>query len=348
MAKPVKKETEENIPSINPGLIIPEDLQLPAKHENSEIFIRQLKQLQEARTVLDQMQDKTENYLLDFLYERFISGYQKGFMGMLAINYNWPERLLETHLDFLKEYLLDENYLLFKKGYSEIEFKKGEIVKKIEPSCLRKEHSKFKYYIHKTNSTASYWGDLFKENPYWTIETIDFYKGQKDDWAHYLSDNKNIIWNRELLKTFASEWDYDILLENWSLPWSDELLEFITKIYENAFEDSVLSDDYEIENLVEKMNSGFNLLDRISNDRFRQEWDISFLEENKNLLNWDLLSKNPSLPFNFELFDKFEKLWEMGNDEDYFGIWENAAFFEKVFAPLLNDGFVEKIIKRYY
>jgi hypothetical protein len=95
------------------------------------------------------------------------------------------------------------------------------------------------------------------------------------------------------------------------------------------------------------MNSGIKLWDRISNDRYRT-WDVEFIKKNKNLINWSLLSANPSLPFTFELFEHFEDNWDMGNSSSDFGVWENASFFEKVFAPLLNDSIVEKIIKRYY
>lgn len=337
MAKPVKKENEEIIPQ-QQVLIIPEELKHPTNHGKPEVFISQLQKLEEAKAVLNTMQEETEDGILKFLYKKFISKYPGGFMAMLAINYNWPERLLEKHSGFLTKYLLEDNYNLFIKNIKNINYDLVQIASKTDMLILRKKYEDFE----------GYWDDLFLTNSYWSEKTVKLYKSMYEDWAVFLSKNKEIDWNKEILNAFAENWDYEELLKNWSLPWSEELLEFISEIYAEAFEDAVLEDDYDTENLVVNMNGGFNLWDRISNDRYHQIWSFEFINDNKEKLNWELLSKNPSLPFTLDLFEQFLENWDMGNASGNFGVWENPSLFEKVFRPLLNDAIVEKIIKRYY
>lgn len=123
-----------------------------------------------------------------------------------------------------------------------------------------------------------------------TIDIIERHKEKIN--FHYLSQNTGSFWTFELLETFKGDWDVYHLAKNPSIQWDVNLI--------NLFSDEFLNSYNE--------DTNWNALCSTA-----QTWDISFIQEYKDRIDWDELCMNSSVLWTIELVSTFSSYLNIGN-----------------------------------
>ncbi|MGI4735315.1 MAG: hypothetical protein ACRYG7_09070 [Janthinobacterium lividum] len=149
-----------------------------------------------------------------------------------------------------------------------------------------------------------------------------------------LSANQGINWTPELLRTFATDWDYsaDGLLSNDALPWEDDT--FPALLLKLAPAEAEL-DLEEVTGIAVDMRQ--RSWERRSLNR-HLTWTADDLHQYTSELDWNRLSANPALPFSFTLLTEFAAYW------DWTELSANPGFYEKLLTPLLSDAVVHEFL----
>jgi hypothetical protein len=117
---------------------------------------------------------------------------------------------------------------------------------------------------------------------------------------------KNVDWSAWLIERFKEDLDWEQLIYNPSLPYSEY---FFTAYDDRLYFIDVVTHPW----LMRDEN--LEILDRIAFVNFdylsewKQDWSLDFIEEHKESLNWELLSSNQFLPWSEDLLYKYEDRW---------------------------------------
>ena len=178
-------------------------------------------------------------------------------------------------------------------------------------ALVRTEGSRLFQYFVENSHYAIQW--LARFYPL-TIELISIVE-DKWDWE-ILSDNRSIPWSGELIAKFKEWWNWEILSDNRSIPWSEEL---IAK-FEEWWDWKILSDNPSIpwsEELITKFEDrwdwkGDNHGSCGLSGNESLPWNDELIAKHEDKWDWDWLSGNQSLPWSRELIAKYEDRWEWG------------------------------------
>ena len=199
----------------------------------------------------------------------------------------------------------------------------------------------------------------------WSLELIEKYKDKWDWGCHGLSSNFGLPWKLELIERYKDKWDWYELGRNSGLPWTIILIEK----YEDKWDWKSLSRNrfqWTIE-LIEKYEDKWDwkqfglssksglpwtleLIEKYENKWAWKQfglsgnsclpWTLELIEEYEDKWDWCGLSENSGLPWSLELIDKYDDRWWANKI-----LQENKGVYEKIFKPLLNDEFIEEIMK---
>ena len=201
------------------------------------------------------------------------------------------------------------------------------------------------------------WGELSSNRALpWSFELIEKYKDKWEWGENGLSRNPCLPWSFELLEMYQDKWEWGKygLSSNKALPWSTKLIEKKDIVW------------YEYEGYIssEEINCwDWNSL----SDNETLPWSIELIDRHKDKWNWKSLSENRGLPWSFELIKEFESKWDWsclcGNIEicwsielletykntlNWSSIESNSSVYEKVFKPLMDEAFIEEVMKEFY
>lgn len=144
----------------------------------------------------------------------------------------------------------------------------------------------------------------------------------------YMAEFKNVDWSAWLIERFKDDLDWELLPRNPSIPYSEY---FFT-----AYKDRIYFIDL-VTNPWLLRDENLSLLDKIAYvdfnnvSQWKQDWTLDFIEKNKELLNWDLLSSNKYLPWSEELLEKYSDRWnwfEMSGHRNFPWSWQIIEMHE--------------------
>jgi hypothetical protein len=341
MAKPIKKENNALQPyEGNQNMPMPYmdmNLFLSGENDSEEMLKLKMQQLKDAQALVDMLQKDTDEAVLKILDRNFMSlpFWKNNLLRMIGQFYPWSFPLLQIHFPLVKDFVSYNN-----RVYENIVFNNSYNISLKWNIVKLTLHGTTRILLDQCNNISryevngkkdNYWFSVFYYNPNLTIESVLKLKEFSPHSIHSLSRNRKIKWDHNWLEAFKYEWHYHELYHNEALPWSEELVEWMKNNANVAL-------DWDKAN--QNMSRGTLFWKRKSLERTGQ-WTEQKIDESLDLWDWNQLSFNPVLPFSLSFLKKYEGYWT----EELFS---NESMYNTVFAPLLNDSIVDKILRIYY
>jgi hypothetical protein len=114
-----------------------------------------------------------------------------------------------------------------------------------------------------------------------------------------LSINEALPWSQELINKYENKWNWNLFSQNKSLPWKTIWSQEYLKKYEDIWDPEPLDfiEQFMDENNCHWSSEQINSWCAVQNDLY---WEV-----------WINLSKNESLPWSHQLFDKYADRWDI-------------------------------------
>ena len=149
---------------------------------------------------------------------------------------------------------------------------------------------------------------LWNRNIDWSVELLEMIK-DKDGvkWLFRRNEiltNSKIASNQDIIFQYFDGIDLSRISENRYIDWDEKLLEKL-----NGKADlGIISNNLNVSlNFIEQNKEKINW-DKLSRN-YKINWTSKFIEKNKELLNWKSLSFNLNILWNDEIIEKFENYW---------------------------------------
>lgn len=149
-------------------------------------------------------------------------------------------------------------------------------------------------------------GISLSESASWSVELIERIDNHFDEERHNSDWDWEDSYQAQLFR-YHHEEVWARLSRNKSLPWSQELTERFTDLW-NLWEQESVTAVWSIENL-ECIEEDWEWDDKYSQYQ-KQMWNLGCSAEEKDRWIWDCLSWKESLPWSIELLEHFEERWD--------------------------------------